>query len=975
MSRYRIGIDCGSTTVKVALIDDNNTIIHKDYRRHNADVLVTLKDILSNLLDKYNDIEVALCITGSAGFNIGESLNIKHIQEVIAATNAITTDYNDIDCAIELGGEDAKIIFFDGNNVEQRMNGSCAGGTGAFIDQIASLLDTDSTGVNELAKNYDKVYPIASRCGVFAKTDVQPLLNQGAKKENVAVSIFDAVVNQTVAGLAQGRKIKGKVIFLGGPLTFLSMLRNRFEELLKLDSPVLPDNSEVYMAYGSALDADEYTSLSDIISKIDYTCNNKKIQIKKVLPKLFNNDKEIHEFEGRHSKNSVEYADFESYKGKAYLGIDAGSTTSKMVLITEDNKILHEFYASNKGKPLDIIYNELKVINSKLTKDITIAGACSTGYGENLIKNAFNLDMGEIETMCHYFAAKFFMPDVEFIVDIGGQDMKCFKVKDGIITSLILNEACSSGCGSFIQTFAEALSYDVSTFAKIGYKAENPVDLGSKCTVFMNSGVKQAQKEGATPEDISAGLAISVVKNALYKVMRVNNIKEDCGENIVVQGGTFYNNQVLRAFELETGANVVRPSISGLMGAFGAALYSKELNKDKSSLNIENFSYESKMTVCKQCPNFCTMTVNQFSTGKKFITGNRCEKGAGIKTGNNEIPNIYLSKYDLLTKKYLINDSSKNYKGTIGIPMVMNMYENLPFWSKFFDALDYKVVLSDRSSKKLYELGQETIPSDTACYPAKIAHGHIQNLINKKTDFIFYPNMPFNFREKVHPRNNYNCPVVACYPEAIEANVDDLNKSTYIYPYISLRNKKVFVSRMTEILNKYFKVTKSQISRAYNLGDSAYLDFRNELISLGHDAVKYANDNELPLIVLAGRPYHVDPEINHGLDKLLRSLNCVVISEDSISHLEDYTNREVLNQWTYHARLYDAAKWVSTQDNANMIQLVSFGCGLDAITTDEVQRILENNNKYYTQIKIDEISNLGAATIRIRSLLSNISKK
>ncbi len=974
MSKIRVGIDCGSTTVKIAILDENNNIIHKNYQRHNADVLKTLRNILYEVEDKYGKMEAGFCLTGSAGFKIAESIGALHVQEVIAATTAIKQDYNNVDCCIELGGEDAKIIFFDGNNVEQRMNGSCAGGTGAFIDQMAALLNTDANGVNEYAKNHEKIYPIASRCGVFAKTDVQPLLNQGARKEDISASIYAAVVNQTVAGLAQGRKINGKVCFLGGPLTFMSELRESFVRMLDLKDAFLPDNGEVFMAYGCALEVDEYISYDEMLERIDESLVNQTFSNKKVLPRLFKSKEEIKEFEDRHANNSVEYVDMKSYKGKAYLGIDAGSTTSKMVLITEDNKILHEFYSSNKGQPLDIIHKELESILKKLPKDITIAGSCSTGYGEMLMKNAFNLDAGEIETMCHYKAAAHFMPNVDFIVDIGGQDMKCFRVQNGVITSLILNEACSSGCGSFIQTFAEALNFEVKEFATIGYEAQNPVDLGSKCTVFMNSGVKQAQKEGATPNDISAGLAISVVKNALYKVMRVNNLTEEYGSNIVVQGGTFYNNQVLRAFEQETGANVVRPSISGLMGAFGAALIAKEMELDESTIDIADFSYKAQMVTCKKCPNFCSMTVNTFANGSKFISGNRCEKGAGVKLSNEGIPNLYEYKYDKLMA-YKPSTSKQYNKQTIGIPVVLNMYENIPFWFTFFDELGYKVKYSDRSSHELYQLGQDSIPSDTACYPAKMVHGHIESLINNGANWIFYPNMPINFREKAHPTKNFNCPVVACYPEAIVANMETLNENKYLMPYVALNEKKPFIKAMLETVSKLGKHSKGEISKAYDKAMNEYEAFREDVKKQGEAAVKWAKDNNKHVIVLAGRPYHIDPEINHGMDKLLRTLDCVVVSEDAISHLADHVDGKVLNQWSYHARLYDSAKWVAANDNVDMIQLVSFGCGLDAITTDEVQKILETSGKFYTQIKIDEINNLGAATIRIRSLLSNVQKK
>ncbi len=980
MKILKVGLDAGSTTVKLVALDENNNIVFKKYKRHMSDIKKAVVELLEDLEKEFGNVRVIFNITGSAGLGIAKMIDVSVTQEVICAGVAINQDFGNVDVCIELGGEDAKIIFFEGNNVEQRMNGSCAGGTGAFIDQMAILLDTDSSGINELAKNYEKIYTIASRCGVFAKTDIQPLLNQGARKEDIAMSVYQAIVNQTVAGLAQGKSIHGKVCFLGGPLTFSDQLRRRFIEFLELkdEEVLIPENGEVFVAYGCALEASgDDVLLEDLKQKIILKSNEKKTS-KKKFPNLFNSEAEYNEFLERHNKNHLDYKDISDYKGDAYLGIDAGSTTTKIILLSEENEILFEFYSSNKGNPLDTIKEQLIELRKLCSDKINIRGAASTGYGELLIKSAFNLDAGEVETICHTEAAKFFNPDVDFIIDIGGQDMKCLKIENDVITSIVLNEACSSGCGSFIETFATSLGYGIKDFAKIGLSSRNIVDLGSRCTVFMNSGVKQAQSENASPADISAGLAKSVVKNAIYKVIRANDIKAEYGENIVVQGGTFLNDAVLRAFEQEVGAEVVRPNIAGLMGAFGAALIAKKMRLAKTTFleldKLLEFSFESKAVTCKKCNNYCAMTVNTFSNGEKFISGNKCEKGAGVKELKEFLPNVYDFKYRKLLsyfKEQKVNEPKANF----GIPLVLNMYENIPFWVAFFNKLNCKVSISATSNKELYEVGQNTIPSDTVCYPAKLVHGHILKLIeNKDIDFIFYPNIPFNFKEKEHPKNHYNCPVVACYPELIKANVDKLDKSAYLMPYITLNDRKMFVNVIYKTLNEAISVKKSDLKKAYDAGIKEYKKYREETILEGKRAIEYAVSNDKKIIVLAGRPYHIDPEINHGIPKMIQSLDCVVISEDSLNVEEDYTNPRVLNQWTYHTRLYDAAKKVSKMENTNLIQLVSFGCGLDSITTDEVKAILEENSKIYTGIKIDEINNLGAANIRIRSLLATMKK-
>lgn len=980
MEYLRVGIDIGSTTIKVVVLNEDDSIEYKTYHRHKSSITASLKRLFEGLSERFGDQTMHFNFTGSAGLTLAKAIGAQFTQEVISATSALRHHVEDIDVCVELGGEDAKIMFFDGVNVEQRMNGTCAGGTGAFIDQMASLLDTDAQGVNELAKDYEKLYDIASRCGVFAKSDIQPLLNQGARKEDIAASIYQAIVNQTVGGLSQGRKIKGRVAFLGGPLTFASELRKRFIEYLNLENVYIPENGEVFVAFGAALEACETPiNIETVISRIKNYRKKHKEGVKNRIEPLFTQPEDYEVFKARHAEASLESVDIKTYHGNAYLGIDAGSTTTKLILIGENHEILYQFYKHNRGNPVKQVKGALEAMYEQMHDGITLKKAFSTGYGEELIKNAFNLDGGEVETICHYHAAKHFRPDVNFVIDIGGQDMKCFKIEDGIITSIVLNEACSSGCGSFIETFSESLGYEIGDFADLAVKAKAPVDLGSRCTVFMNSSVKQAQSEAADPKDISAGLAMSVVKNALYKVIRAHDVKEEYGENILVQGGTFNNDAVLRAFEQETNLQVTRPSIAGLMGAFGAALLAKEASRPGNhsyaidQKGLENFTYKTQRAVCKQCHNLCPLTVNIFNDGKKYISGNRCEKGAGLKQSFEDLPNLYLYKYDKILS-YQPSDE-KTYTHEVGLPLALNMYENIPFWQPLFDALGIKVHYSQRSSKKLYEKGQDTIPSDTICYPAKLVHGHIESLYEKNLDFIFYPNMPFNFLEKDHGDNHYNCPVVAHYPEVIDANMDHLDLNKFIQPYLTLNEKKKFIQVMVELLKPFKKITKKQMGEAFDLAMGSYMDFRVDVQEEGKRALEYAKHNDLNVIVLAGRPYHIDPEVNHGIPKLIRSLNVVVVSEDSLNHLSDQKDVKVLNQWTYHTRLYDAAKAIKDMPNVNMVHLVSFGCGLDAITADEVKDILESNHKLYTQIKIDEISNLGAVNIRLRSLLSTMKRE
>ncbi len=971
----RVGIDIGSTTIKAVVLNNKDEIIFKTYKRHKSSITKSLIKLLEDLEASFNNEKMFFNFTGSAGMHLSFGINAQFTQEVISATKALQHEGDDFDVCIELGGEDAKIIFFDGNNIEQRMNGTCAGGTGAFIDQMATLIDVTTPELNELAKNYNKIYPIASRCGVFAKSDIQPLLNQGAAHNDIAVSIYQAIVNQTIAGLSQGRKIKGRVAFLGGPLTFASELRKRFIETLDLKDVYVPKNGEVFVAFGAALDANEQiftvNELKTVI--LDYEKKDKR-KMKKSLGALFETQKDLDEFIERHDKASLPETDIKNYQGNAYLGIDAGSTTTKLILLSEENEILYYFYSHNKGNPVDMVKTSLYEIYELINdNDITIKAAFSTGYGEDLIKNAFELDGSEVETICHYKAAKYFKEDVEFIIDIGGQDMKCFKITDGVITSIILNEACSSGCGSFIESFSTSLGYEIKDFAKLAIAAREPVDLGSRCTVFMNSGVKQAQAEAASTSDISAGLAYSVVKNALYKVIRAVDVRRELGDKIIVQGGTFYNNAVLRAFEKEIGLEVVRPSIAGLMGAFGAALEAKKIVKEKSSLltkkQLDDFKYTTKTATCRKCNNYCPLTINLFNNNK-YISGNRCERGAGIESAKLNNPNLYLYKYDKIIGYK--SDHNKKHIATIGIPLVLNMYENIPFWFTFFNELNFDIVYSDRSNKAIYELGQDSIPSDTACYPAKLVHGHIENLITKDIDYIFYPNMPFNFLEKSHQDNEYNCPVVAFYPEVIGANMDNVDLSKLLDPYVSLNNRKFFIKNLENCIGKKLKLSKKSVGQAFDKALEEYKNFRLDVLEKGLEALAFAKENNKNIILLAGRPYHIDPEVNHGIPKLLQSLDIVVLSEDSVNRNADQDQVKVLNQWTYHTRLYDSAKFIANVENANLIQLVSFGCGLDAITSDEVEDILKKKGKLYTQIKIDEINNLGTVNIRVRSLLSTM---
>ncbi|WP_280554437.1 acyl-CoA dehydratase activase-related protein [Clostridium perfringens] len=973
---YKIGIDAGSTTLKCIVLNEEDKILYSNYERHYSKVREKLIEELENIKGIIENKKFKIAITGSAGYGISKEYNLPFVQEVFATTLAIKRYYDDVDVAIELGGEDAKIIFLTGG-FEERMNSSCAGGTGAFIDQMAHLMGLTVDEMDNLSLKHENIYEIASRCGVFAKTDIQPLLNQGARKEDISASVFQSVVNQTIGGLAQGRSIEGKIMFLGGPLYFCKGLRERFIKTLKLkdNDVVSPENAQVFVAIGSAIYSKEnnkkyeYDELLNIIKE-----NHNEISTMNVIDPLFNSEEEYNEFKERHKKAKVKVSDINNYTGDAYVGIDAGSTTTKVVLIDKEDNILYEYYGSNKGNPIEVVKKELKHIYNICGEKIRIMGSAVTGYGEELIKKAFSIDFGIVETVAHYIAASHFNPKVDFILDIGGQDIKCFKIKDGIVANIMLNEACSSGCGSFIESFANQMGYDVETFSKLGLFAKHGADLGSRCTVFMNSSVKQAQKEGATVEDLSAGLSVSVVKNALYKVIRAKSLDE-LGKNIIVQGGTMYNDAILRAFEKELGMNVIRPSISGLMGAYGCALYAKRKNLKESKIiskeDLESFTHKSKIAKCGLCTNRCNLTINIFNDGEKYISGNRCEKPTGNKKSES-IPNMYQYKYKKL-REYESLDEGK--RGTIGLPMVLNMYENIPLWATFFKELGFKVVLSDESNKKMYLKGQHTIPSDTVCYPAKLAHGHIENLISKNIEHIFYPCMSYNFDEGISD-NCFNCPVVAYYPELLKTNVKELDSNNFMMEYLSLNNKKLLSKQLYEILNKTFgDIKQKEVKNALEKAYIEYDKYTKHIKEKGEEFIKYAKNNNKKVIVVAGRPYHIDPEINHGIDKVLSSLGIVVLTEDSIEVSHEKPKVNILNQWTYQARLYNAAYYVAKNKDMELIQLVSFGCGTDAITSDEVKDILERNNKIYTQLKIDETNNLGAAKIRIRSLLEAIAQE
>ena len=1019
-----LGLDVGSTTVKLVALDEDFNVLYQTYRRHMSDVKNTVKDVVRDCYEQLGDCPVTVSVTGSGGLYVNKHFNIPFIQEVVSLSRGISNFIDQTDVAIELGGEDSKIIYFSGS-VESRMNSICAGGTGAFIDQMASLLKTDAVGLNNYAEKSNKIYPIASRCGVFAKTDVQALINQGASKEDISLSVLQSVVNQTISNLACGRPIKGNVAFLGGPLHFLPALKNRFVETLGLtpDETISPDDGEIFVAKGAAA--------ASIEEQVMPFCDLKKIverdfdeeSVSNVLMPLFKSDEELKDFRKRHRQSTVEYEDIDKYQGPMYLGIDSGSTTSKLVLLSEDNKILYSYYTSNGGDPLSVIVDQIKHIYEIKSPESYFAYVGVTGYGEDFIKAALNLDTGEVETVAHFEAAKYFDPDVDFVIDIGGQDMKSMKIQDGVINSILLNEACSSGCGSFLETFSKSIGLTPAQFAELALMANRPVDLGSRCTVFMNSNVKQAQKEGADPADIAAGLAYSVIKNAIQKVIKIRNT-DDLGEHIVVQGGTFLSDAVLKAFENLTGREVTRPVISGLMGAFGIALIAKrrahnQLEKMqaagdgdgkgitnrqgagdgngsgfadrqtagviKSSIlsyeELENFTYKSIDANCGRCTNNCRLKINIFQNGKRYITGNRCERGSSVDDGTSQsgqkLPNMFAEKYELLfNRKILTVEQAK--RGTVGIPRVLNIYENYPFWHKFFSVLGFRVILSDETTRNTYEDGIETIPSETACYPAKLVHGHIENLLKKKRsneediDFIFYPSVFYEQKNFKKQSNNLNCPVVCGYPEVIKNNMD-LEGVQFLNPFISLRDRKKLSRRLNEV---FPRIQKLEIEKACKYAYFALDEFKAEMHKRGEKALEQLNKNGQKAVILCGRPYHIDKEINHGIPELITSLGLGVLTFDAIPQKFDVKNHlRVLDQWTYHARLYRAAEYVSDKKDIGLVQLNSFGCGLDAITTDQVHDILQHYGKIYTVLKIDEVNNLGAVKIRMRSLIETIENR
>lgn len=981
-NNYNLGIDIGSTTVKIVIINKEGELLFSDYERHYANIQETLAGLMKKAMELFGDLTVSAVITGSGGLTISKHLDVPFVQEVVAVSTSLQDYAPQTDVAIELGGEDAKIIYFT-NGIEQRMNGICAGGTGSFIDQMASLLRTDAAGLNEYAKSYKAIYPIAARCGVFAKTDIQPLINEGATKPDLSASIFQAVVNQTISGLACGKPIRGNVAFLGGPLHFLTELKNAFIRTLNLteDQVIAPEHSHLFAAIGAAMNskADINTELSKLYERLSQGIKM-DFEVNRMVP-LFRNEEEYKEFQKRHSVHTVKKGDLKTYEGNCYLGIDAGSTTTKVSLVGEDGSLLYSFYSNNNGSPLKTTIRSIKEIYDILPEKAHIVRSCSTGYGEALIKAALMLDEGEVETVAHYHAAAFFEPEVDCILDIGGQDMKCIKIKNHTVDNVLLNEACSSGCGSFIETFAKSLNYEVEDFAKVALYAENPIDLGTRCTVFMNSKVKQAQKEGATVADISAGLAYSVIKNALYKVIKITNPK-DLGEKMVVQGGTFYNDAVLRSFETISGCNAVRPDIAGIMGAFGAALIAREHYDGEVSTmltidQINELKFETSLARCKRCTNNCLLTINKFTGGRQFITGNRCERGLGKEKNTDNIPNLFEYKLQRYFSYFSLPED-KAPRGVVGIPRVLNMYENYPFWHTFFTELGYRIILSPTSSRKIYELGIESIPSESECYPAKLVHGHVKWLIDQGVKYIFYPSIPYERKEVDGANNHYNCPIVTSYPENIKNNVEELRDPSIVFdnPFLSFESEEILRNRLVEIFAEKPGISASEVKQAFTAAWNELSVARDDMRKKGEETMAYLNASGRKGIVLAGRPYHIDPEIHHGIPELINSYGVAVLTEDSISHLGEVDRPTiVVDQWMYHSRLYAAASFVRTQSNLELIQLNSFGCGLDAVTTDQVCDILTKSGKIYTVLKIDEVNNLGAARIRIRSLLSAVRER
>lgn len=979
--KFHLGLDIGSTTVKLVIINSEDKIIYSDYKRHFSDIRGAVIKLINNGVQLIKEEDVTIAVTGSGGLFASKFMEIPFVQEVTAATEAIEKYIDSPDVSIELGGEDAKITFF-GENLEQRMNGSCAGGTGAFIDQMASLLGVDAKGLNELSKNHERIYPIAARCGVFAKTDIQPLINEGAEKSDIAASIFQAVVNQTIGGLACGKKIKGNVVFLGGPLCFLSELRNRFIETLKLKESevIFPLNSNLYVAIGAALLSKNSKEIKckKIIEKLSQLNNREENEINKLRP-LFESKEELIEFKKRHDKLTANRKNIKEYKGEAFLGIDAGSTTTKAVLISDKGEILYSYYDGNKGNPLKETIKILKDMYLNLNENIVIAKACVVGYGEAMLKEAFKVDIGEVETIAHYKAAKYFTHNVDFILDIGGQDIKCITIKNGAIDSIMLNEACSSGCGSFLENYANSMNLNINEFSALALNSKKPVDLGSRCTVFMNSRVKQAQKEGATPEDISAGLSYSIIKNALFKVIKIKDFNK-IGENIVIQGGTFYNDSVVRTFEILTNKQVIRPDIAGLMGAFGAAIIAKEnsIVGEKTKLislnRLKEFKVKKENSVCLKCENNCKLNINIFNEGNKFTSGNRCEKGSGNENHSLD-ENINMYKYKMKRIfDYIPLDKDEKIRGTIGIPRVLNIYEDYPFWATFFKKLKFRVELSPFSTQKIYEMGMETIPSESLCYPGKLIHGHIMWLLNKKVDYIFYPCIPNGFKEE--KQGEYNCPIVISYPEVIKNNFDfNNNKTEFLNPFLPMDNKEKLKNRLCEEFSR-FNISKEEVEIAVEAAFKEREAVKADIRKKGEDIINFLNKTGKRGIVLLARPYHIDPGINHGIPELINSFGLAILTEDSVAHLGHIDEPlRVIDQWSYYSTIYKAASFVSKNKNLEIIEINSFGCGLDSVAIDQVEEILSKYSRIFTVLKIDEGTNLGAIKIRIRSLLAVIADR
>lgn len=977
-----MGLDIGSTTVKLVILDGHGQLVYDKYERHYSDIRTTTFRLLKEACVRYSGASVAVRVTGSGGIAVSKWLGLTFIQEVVAGTEAVERFIPHTDVAVELGGEDAKITFFRGG-VDQRMNGACAGGTGAFVDQMAALLQTDAAGLNQLAAGYKTLYPIASRCGVFAKTDVQPLLNEGASREDIAASVFQAVVNQTIGGLAGGKKIKGHVAFLGGPLYYLTELRQRFIETLELppEQVIMPAHSQLYVAMGAALSArgDEPVAIKTLAASLPRLFEAREEASGRLAP-LFGSQEELDAFRERHNR-TVGRRSLADYEGRCFLGIDAGSTTTKAALIDEEGNLLFTRYLRNGGKPLQSAVSIVREMYKEMPAGARVAGAAITGYGEGLIQAALAAEWGEIETVAHYKAARHFQPDVDLIIDIGGQDMKCLRIKNGAIDSIMLNEACSSGCGSFLESFAESLQMNVEAFAENALLAREPLDLGSRCTVFMNSKVKQAQKEGATVGEISAGLSYSVIHNALYKVIKIRN-PEELGRHIVVQGGTFKNDAVLRAFELVTGRETVRPEIAGIMGAFGAALIARERGaaNERSTLldaeALERLAFESGMERCKLCGNQCLMTVNSFGDGRRHVTGNRCERGAGGEKSCEDTPNLFDYKYKRLFG-YKSLPEEEAVRGRVGIPRVLNIYENYPFWHTFFTALKFRVELSPKSTRRLYEQGLESVPSDTVCFPAKLTHGHVASLAKRDVRFIFYPCLPYERNEHPEANNHYNCPVVASYPEVLNNNLDMLKERQvpFLHPYLPFDNTERLGKRLYEELLDY-GVTLAEVEAAVRSAREEEARAQADIRRKGEETLALLKETGRRGIVLAGRPYHLDPEIHHGIPDLVAGMGLAVLTEDSVAHLAK-VERPItfIDQWMYHTRLYAAATLVAGEPNLELVQLNSFGCGIDAITGDQVREILERSGRMHTLLKIDEGSNLGAVRIRIRSLLAAMEER